>query len=56
MLIAQWIMEITDNYTNVQNCILLKYKCDQIFLPPPIPQSQNRSYGLVTWYKNRKAG
>ena len=37
-------------YTNVQNCILLKYKCDFFFKlrkffcsPPP---SQNHSYGL----------
>ena len=36
-------------YTNVQNCILLKYKCDKKctnFCPPPNSQSQKRSYGL----------
>ena len=39
-------------YTNEQNCILFICKCDikkiaaQIFLHPPPPKSQNRSYGF----------
>ena len=44
-------------YSNVQNCILLKYKCDlnkfcalrraNIFAPPPIPKSFLRPCGVL---------
>ena len=42
MFIAPQVVDIENHrYTNVQNCILLEYKCDlkKLFAPPPIPKS-----------------